>query len=344
MRKQQRRDDRPLSGFAIAADQPHAARSRPAKPALPSVLTPGAVLDLQRSVGNRATTALIARPAAGSTGPGVTVQRHDTGEDRDIDELDATLQRLTTDEEANAHRTVRAALTDATRTKKRENPLKYNTGKAFTKGGYRYRIVDNPSAKAQVSGEGSDTVDLGAQWVLKSAMGAIQGALAHELSHLMRTDQDSYKDEFDAYWKEVQIGSGTLRDPAQLPEKLQLIHSIIENNYGWVVTAPKETRARWSQLSALTGYNVTNSWKQAKLKKLMNPQARERGDTSPPAPNGTVGEVLAHIRKMNSADKTASRDAERVPGEHYLRYDMYAEADRNRIWAALGGQGTAPSR
>jgi hypothetical protein len=213
------------------------------------------------------------------------------------------------------------------------NPIKYNTGKAFLNGGYTWQVEDAPNKTGFARGHAQTTVFLGGQWVLRSPATQIQGVLAHELSHLMRAgDEDLYMDEFNAYYKQALVQGGTgPRTPAQLRTRLQDIQTAIAK-YDWWPTIGKKQQEEWIRsVTGLRGWNPTNSWKQAKLKDLMDEEAR-------------VATVVRHIGTMDRSDKRASRDAVRADGAHYLRYGKYKTDDRAAIWTALGGRGTAPER
>jgi hypothetical protein len=281
-------------------------------------ITAGRLEHLQRTAGNEAATWLM-------------VQRHEIEEPaEELETLETVVQRapLTQDQMDEAEARVDTAIRAAVGVSKARNPILYNTGKAFTKGDVTKAVRDTDPRhdKAWVAGAAPKLVNLGGQWVLASSTIDIQGALAHEVAHILAgPGLDEYQDEFNAYWAEY-----TVRDRrAPNPARLGTIQGLLAR-YGWWATASAAKRQQWGTVGAPRGFNLSNSWKQAKLRDLM--------ENSRPAAT-----VATHIRSMNRIDRVEARDALRALGQHYLQWANYPPADRTTIWRALGGAGAAPA-
>jgi hypothetical protein len=282
-------------------------------------LSPALVHQLQRTAGNRATTHLVLQRHQIDTPPG------------ELDELETVVQRLTGPQVAEANSKVDTAITAAAGVDKARNPILHNTGKALTKGDLRKSVhnTDDADKKAWVAGSAKTTVNLGGRWVLDHPTNEIQGALAHEVAHILGGGGlDEYQDEFNAYWAEVNATKAAKRTPDEMQEKLSVIRGVIAK-YGWWTTASAEKREEWKTVSAAAGFNLSNSWKQKKLLDLMSSAA-------------PAGAVTALVKKMNKVDRGEARSAKKPNGSFYLNWSGYPEADKITIWKALGGDGQAP--
>lgn len=286
-------------------------------------VTPALLEHVQRTAGNQAATWLVVQRHEIETPPG------------ELENLDAVVQRLTTMEMDQAEAKVDAAVTAATGISKSRNPILYNTGKAITKGGVATSVFNTNDAtwKAQVAG-GSKTIRLGGTWVLQKPPNEIQGALAHEVAHILRgPGLDEYQDEFNAYWAEIMAGAPgartRLRTSAEMNAKLTTIQGLLMK-YGWWGTASAAKKQVWGAIAAPTGFNLSNSWKQKALLDLMEA----------PKP---VQEVVTLIGRMNPIDRAEARDARRPNGSYYLAYANYSATDKAAIWRALRGAGAPPA-
>jgi hypothetical protein len=269
------------------------------------------------------------------------VQRHQIetppGE---LDELEKVVQRLSDDEMTEATTRVNAAVAGAASVKKTRNPILHNTGKALTKGNVTRSVhnIDDPTKKAWVSGQ-SKTVNLGGKWVLGHPINEIQGALAHEVAHVLAgPGLDEYQDEFNAYWAEVMSAAAAkpgvapatarLRTSTEMQQKVPVIQGFLVK-YGWWSTASAAKKQKWAAISAPAGFNTSNSWKQKQLLELMS--------ASSPAP-----QVVALVKRMNKIDRVEARSAQRPDSSLYLAWTNYSAPDKAAIWRALGGTGAAP--
>lgn len=199
--------------------------------------------------------------------------------------------------------------------------------------------TDDPAKKAWAAGQ-SKTVNLGGKWVLGHASNEIQGALAHEVGHVLAgPGLDEYQDEFNAYWAEVMSAaaarpgapgaSARLRTSAEVQAKVPVIRGLLVQ-YGWWSTASVDKQREWAAISAPAGYNTSNSWKQKELLDLM----------SAPAP---VAKVKALVKTMNKIDRAEARNAQRPDGSFYLAWANYSAPNKTTIWKALGGSGAPPA-
>jgi len=289
-----------------------APRGGPGRP-----LTPAVLAHVQLVAGNRAASMLVVQRHA-MEAPAVALD--------EVEEVSVSVQRVLSDQQLRtATGKVRSAISAATSVRKTLNPVLYNTGKALTKGGITWSVRDQ-QGKAWVAGAQPNHVNLGGDYVLGEPQRGIQGALAHEVGHILTagTGLDIFQDEFNAYFKEITANTGGgPNTPTQLASKLAAVRRAL-GGYGWWTVASPAQQQAWLQVAAASGFNQSNSWKQKKLLDLM-------AETKP------VATVVSHVRSMNEIDRNEAREAQRDNGTYYLAYGNYAGADKTRIWTALGG-------